>query len=181
MTTEASDAIARAVLDAKALLHRAADDIGRDYMLANHEALGLIWRGLEAQFATASVNDNDSRAAFWRCRFRLYRADGPDEPEADTDPERGPELPGEQIIRGLPGVASELLALCQAFHGTGSLQGMDRKELHRRLRGLRPTLSRRKGNAVWRVPYDTYESFTDGAKKRGWIARVDIVRELKVA
>lgn len=180
-TSQTSDAIARAALDIKAGIHAAADAIGRDYQLPNYEALGLLWRTLQAQFAEASTNEQDGRAASWRCRFRLYKADSPDEPEADTDPERDADQPGTLLIKGLPGVAGELMALCAIHHDREALQGMTREILLHSLKGLRPTLSRRKGNAVWRVPYDTFETFTDGAKKRGWIARVDIVREDKAA
>lgn len=176
-TTETADAIARAVLDTKGFMHGQADAVARDYQLGNAEALRLLWKGLEAQFLEGTPMERDSRAAYWRCRFRLYRQDQPDEPQADSDPERAADLPGTQIIRGLPAVATELLTLASAFHGTGLLQGLTGEVLRHSLRGLRPTLSRNRGRAAWRLPYDTFETFTDGAKKRGWIARVDIVRE----
>jgi hypothetical protein len=70
--------------------------------------------------------------------------------------------------------------LAAAYHTTGSLRGLGHEDLERGIRGLRPTLSRRKAagheDAVWRIPYDTMETFNETSRKRGWLARVDIER-----
>lgn len=120
----------------------------------------------------------DGRIVKWRCRFRLYNMQtNPDEPVADSDPERHAGQPGIEIIAGLPEVANVLHQLAVQWHGTPALRGMDTEELHYKLKGLRPTISRRKGNATWRVSYDTPESFKDVPNhKPGWLARVDIER-----
>jgi hypothetical protein len=94
----------------------------------------------------------DARAAQWRTRIRLYAAAKPDEPLADTDPERPPDAPGTMVLRGLPEVATILSELAASYHGTACV-GLDLATLLHKLRGLRPTLSRRGGDAVWRLGY----------------------------
>lgn len=172
-----TEQIARAVLALTRNVHEAADYIADENMLNNAEALRLVWGGLAAQFQTRTLTEEDGRAAKWRCRFRLYDQRTPAEPMADSDPELTADQPGTQIIAGLPDVAIELGALASAFHGTPMLRGLSQQELERRLKGLRPTISRRKGNATWRVPYDTEESWSVGKDHRaGWLARVDLER-----
>jgi hypothetical protein len=170
-----ADNIARAVVRIQQTIFDAADAIASEDNLPNAEALRLIWGGLSATFDSAPPGELDGRTARWRCRFRLY--DQRDELQADSDPELSPEAAGTQIIAGLPGVAVELGSLAAAFHGTTQLRGLSTPELERRLRGLRPTLSRRKGNAVWRVPYDTPQTWREAENHTpAWLARVDIER-----
>lgn len=173
-----TEQIARAVVTLTRNVHEAADYIAAENALDNAQALRLVWEGLAAQFLARSISDTDARAAKWRCRFRLYDQRRPQEPMADSDPELPADQPGTMIITGLPEVAVELGLLAGAFHGTPLLRGLSQQELDRKLRGLRPTLSRRKGNAVWRVPYDTDQTWRDHRDHlAGWLARVDIERE----
>ena len=120
----------------------------------------------------------DKRARWWRARVRLYdlSKDG-NEPQADSDPELSPELPGTLICAGLRGVADAVIQLATAFHG-GPCIGLDMDTLDARIPGLRPTLSRRGGNAVWRIPYDTTQSFDPvrHQQKPTWMARVTLER-----
>lgn len=179
----ASDLIARAVLDLKSSAHAYADTIAADCNLHNGEVLALIAKGFGAQFNDMTSMELDGRAAFWRCRFRLYSNAMPDEPQADSDPVLDPGQPGAQIIRGLPAVGSELIALAASYHGTASLRGLSHDDVARAIRGIRPTLSRRKAagheDATMRLEYDTLESFSEQTRKRGWLARVDLVRVAK--
>lgn len=176
-----SDQIARLVLDLKQETHAGADAIAAACNLHNGEVMGLIVKGYVAQFMSATSMELDGRAAFWRCRFRLYSNAQPDEPQADSDPDLDPGQPGTQIIRGLPAVGSELIALATAYHGTASLRGLGGDDIARAIRGIRPTLSRRKADghedATMRIHYDTLESFNEQTRTRGWLARVDLVRE----
>ncbi len=110
----------------------------------------------------------DARAATWRVRIRLYDAAKPDDPLADTDPERPGDAVGEAVEHGLPAVAALLAALATTYHGA-ACDGLDYATLHHKLAGLRPTLSRRKGNAIWRLGYRV--------NGRDYRARVNIVRE----
>lgn len=175
MTT--SEQIATAIMTLAQNVHDAADAIARENSMANATAQKVLLEGLSAHFGVLSNFESDRRAAKWLCRFRLYDMRFPDEPRADTDPERTADQPGTQIITGLPNVAIELGALAAAFHASPLLKGLHQAELERRLLGLRPTLSRRGGNAVWRVPYDTAESWSETKDhKAGWLARVDIER-----
>jgi hypothetical protein len=120
----------------------------------------------------------DKRARKWRVRIRLYDMIADDtEPRADSDPELSPDQPGTLICAGLKGVVDTVLQLAVAYHGTGALSGLDTETLDARIPGLRPTLSRRGGNAVWRIPYDTVRSFDPtGQRKPAWLARVDLER-----
>ncbi len=116
----------------------------------------------------------DKRARHYRVRIRLYDQGDPDEPQADSDPELGPGEPGTVICAGLKGVAATVMQMAAAFHRTTALVGLDAETLEARIPGLRPTLSRRGGNAVWRLPYDT-ERATEG-REPAWLARVDLER-----
>lgn len=172
-----TEQIARAVVALTRNVHEAADYIAAENALDNAESLRLVWGGLSAQFKTRSIADLDGRAAQWRCRFRLYDQRFPDEPQADSNPELAADAGGTMVISGLPEVAVELGVLACMFHATPLLRGLSQQELERRLKGLRPTLSRRGGQATWRVPYDTVESFTERKDHvPGWLARVDIER-----
>lgn len=153
-----------------------ADAIASEHGEHNATALAIIGEGVSGHF-TGPPGELDGRTAKWRCRFRFYRADEMGEPQADTDAELPADAPGSMVVAGLPNVAHEVLMLAQHLHSGMALRGLSREELDRRLRGLRPTLSRRGGNAVWRVPYDTLETFDERALKQGWLCRVDIQRE----
>lgn len=171
----ASDQIGMAVLRLEKQIHEATDIIANDANLDRAETLRLVWGGLVAQFRGTST-ENDARHAKWRCRFRLYNmAMATDEPEADSDPDLTPDKPGTQILSGLLAVAEEVIALAAAFHTGTEIRGLEPVELDRKLRGLRPTLSRRRGNAVWRLHYGVADTWRDGDKD-GWLARVDIER-----
>lgn len=117
--------------------------------------------------------DLDGRAVKWRTRTRIYdRTRLGDEPVADTDPDLSPDAKGTSVLVGLPGVAMEVRELAHAYHETcqhpGPCVGLELVTLLHKLKGLRPTLSRRGGNAVWRLPYTV--------AGREWLARVDIER-----
>lgn len=176
-----SDQIARAVLDLKQAAHQHADDIAAGCSLHNGEVLDLIAKGFSSQFTGTTSMELDGRAARWRCRFRLFSNAQPDEPMADSDPDLAPSAQGAAVIRGLPAVGSELLILAQSYHGTASLWGLSSDDVARAIRGVRPTLSRRKAQgqegATMRISYDTLETFNETARKRGWLARIDLVRE----
>ena len=117
----------------------------------------------------------DNRAVAWRLRLRLYATDDTaTEPVADSDPDLPPDQSGTIICRGLPAVADYLRDTATAFH-TGAddhpgltITGLDSATLAHRIKGLRPTLSRRGGNAVFRVAY--------GTPGHEWLARIDIER-----
>ena len=119
------------------------------------------------QRTTAEVSDADGRSALWQVRVRLYNLARGDEPEADSDPDLAADKMGVTIIRSLPGVAEHVAALASAFHGAACL-GLDNATLRHRLKGLRPTISRRGGDAVWRIPYKIAAG--------EWLARVDLQR-----
>lgn len=149
-----------AVFDAHA---KAMADSGFMALPAAHELLGAaIVAQIKNRTPSAIL---DGRAQQWRCRVRLYKA-GMSEPEADSDPDIDADKPGTLIIAGLPGVAEELGRTAREFHGA-NCAGLDMDTLRHRLKSLRPTLSRRGGDAVWRVPYRA----PDGVE---WLARVDI-------
>jgi len=173
---DSAEAIARAVVILKGQLEQHAAAISADYNLENGATEQLIFGGLAFHFHVPASLDNDNRAAYWRCRFRFYKH-GRDEPEQDTDSELPPDAPGTEIIRGLPAVATALLDYARVVHGNVALNGLSTGTLRESLRSLRPTLSRRKGNATWRLLYNTFETFTDGKGPPGWLARVDLLRE----
>jgi hypothetical protein len=174
---ELGTAYHRAIAATLTHLRGHADAVATEFHVDNATALQTIWAGLEGHFAPGCNGDADGRTARWRCRFRVYR-EGQDEPEADSDAELRPDLPGTTVIAGLPNVASEVIALAAAFHSKAMVLGLSREELSRKLDGLRPTLSRRGGNAVWRLEYKTIDMNTHGTE-RNWLMRVDIIREVE--
>lgn len=109
----------------------------------------------------------DTRARSWRVRVRLYRASAMLEPLADTDPTRDPGAPGDAILHGLPAVAEYVAQLALDYHNA-PCEGLELQTLRHSLRGLRPTISRRGGDAVWRLRYSV------GGEP--WLARVDVLR-----
>jgi hypothetical protein len=121
--------------------------------------------------------ENDKRAVRWRVRVRLYDMVSDDKsPAADSDPELGVEQPGVEICYGLKGAAEYINQLATAYH-KGPCPGLDMETLEGKIPGLRPTLSRRGGNAVWRLPYDTARTWSaDPSHEPVWLARVDLVR-----
>lgn len=163
-----------AILDT---IRQSADAIASAYQEDNATALAALWSRVADNFNTGTRGETDGRTARWRCRFRIYSDDDPDEPTADSDSELPPDRRGETVIAGLPNVAAEVVALATVFHTAAVIAGLSREELERRLKGLRPTLSRRGGNATWRVPYSTLETYNERSRERGWLMRVDIVRE----
>lgn len=154
-----------------------ADMVAKANALAGTHALplaaayGALVVDLRVRIAkrTATEESQDGREAYWRTRVRLFKPGSKGEPEADSDPDLGADMPGSQVIAGLPGVAAYLLELATGFHG-GPCVGLDMEKLKHRLKGLRPTLSRRGGNGVWRVPYHP------GGALGEWLARVDVER-----
>lgn len=126
----------------------------------------------------AAVNEADGRAARWRVRVRLYNDARPSEPEADSDPDLPADAPGATILHGLPAVAEHLAVLAATFHRQ-ACAGLDDATLRHRLKSLRPTLSRRGGDAVWRVPYKIFQAgdaFRGDSREQAWLARVDVER-----
>lgn len=109
----------------------------------------------------------DGRTNRWRVRVRLYDSAHPDDAAADTDPDLKPDEGGTEIIPGLPNVAGYVAEIAAGFHQITCV-GLDGPTMRHKLKGLRPTLSRRGGNAVWRLPYVV--------NAREWLARVDIER-----
>lgn len=146
--------------------------------------LEAAWAALVAEFTRRSklrvATGPDGRAARWRVRVRLYSDARPSEPEADSDPDLAADKPGAEILTGLPAVAEHLRALATTFHGQDPV-GLDDATLLHRIKSLRPTLSRRGGDAVWRVPYMVTPAERFGqrgnlALQQKWLARVDIER-----
>ncbi len=121
----------------------------------------------------------DGRATWWRYRVRLYdmRAHGGTDPIADSDSNLAQDQDGHQIERGLWKVAFETAKAALEWHEVTSLSGMGHADLERKVRGLRPTLSRKNGRATMRIEYDTPESFTPAAGHiPRYLARVDVVK-----
>jgi hypothetical protein len=111
----------------------------------------------------------------WRCRFRLY-FEGEDTPIYDSDPQAAPDKPGILIIEGLVKVAEHLQKVVEQFHQEYypkcELREWTSDILKHRLKSLRPTISRKSGFAVWRVPF----TVTSGEQYQDFIARVDVQR-----
>lgn len=143
----------------------------------------VAWKALAAEFVRRAkervpdgVGDTDGRAVRWRVRVRLYNTARMDEPEADSDDDLPADKPGTTILSGLPAVAEHLAILASGFHKQPP-KGLDMNTLRHRLNSLRPTISRRGGNAVWRVPYrilQTAHNFSGDTREQEWLARVDV-------
>lgn len=168
-----------------------------------HTPLDAAWRLISTEFLrrcrvrSPVALEADGRATKWRCRARLYNMNRPDEAEADSDPDRPADAMGETVLGGLPAVADWLATLARNFHAGATstlarnfhagadVTGLDGATLRHRLKALRPTISRRKGNAVWRVPYQVHAPRPeyDGDRRgpaqvhtQDWMARVDVIR-----
>lgn len=121
----------------------------------------------------------DGRATVWRYRLRLYdmwqQPDTP-MPGADSAPDREQDQDGEDVMIGLPALMTLVAAQSVAYHDA-QLIGMGHHDLERKIRGIRPTLSRRGGRATIRIEYDTLASFSEATDHSPrYLARVDIVK-----
>lgn len=112
----------------------------------------------------------DQRTKQRLIRIRLYQR-GAEEPDADSEMQGNhpapPDAAGTWPVKGLPESAMALASIAATFHTGAAISGLDRATLMHRIKSLRPTLSRRGGTAVWRVPYTVNED--------NWDARVDVV------
>lgn len=169
---------------ADALDHTALDQAGK-IATAQLMPFPVAWNALVAEFLRRAkergpdvTGEADGRAQRWRVRVRLYNAARMDEPEADSDPDLAPERNGATILAGLPAVADHLAALASGFHKQ-ACAGLDAATLRHKLKSLRPTISRRGGDAVWRVPYRVFQAgdaFHGESREQDWLARVDVER-----
>ncbi len=166
MSDDAANELAQHVEECKgriqAAVHNAASAAGVSLEVAHSAFSSALRPWLRTQIVIA-----DGRANKWRVRVRLYASDKPSDAVADTDPDLRPDAQGSEVVSGLPAVASFVAEVAQGWHGE-SCVGLDGPTMRHKIKGLRPTLSRRGGNAVWRLPYRTAE--------REWLARVDIER-----
>jgi len=121
----------------------------------------------------------DGRAESWRYRTRLYDMEvNPDEPIADSDSDLPADKPGAGVIRGLWRVLSDAATAAADFHGGQLLRGLEPVEQERKLRGIRPTLSRNKGRACFRIGYDTPASWRDDPNREPrYLLRIDVLKE----
>lgn len=119
---------------------------------------------------------SDGRAGWWRFRVRLYdmqvnRA----EPIADSDGDLEADQPGREVVRGLWKVAQMAAEVAGQWHQE-PLRGLTGEDLERKVRGLRPTLSRNSGKATMRIEYDTRDSFQDQPGTERYLIRVDVLK-----
>lgn len=120
----------------------------------------------------------DGRASWWLFRVRLYDMHvNPDEPIADSDADLSPEKPGASRTRGLWKVLSESAAATSEHHNGATLRGWSQEDQDRKLRGIRPTLSRNGGRGTFRIQYDTAASWHEAPDHTPrYLARVDILK-----
>jgi hypothetical protein len=126
---------------------------------------------------------DDGRAGTWRYRVRLYDMEvNPDEPMVDSDADLAPDKPGRETIRGLWRVLTDTATAAAEHHGGQQLRGLGPQDQERKLRGIRPTLSRNKGRATFRIGYDTPASWRDNPNHEPrYLARVDVLKEQETA
>lgn len=164
----------------KAVARIAKYVLGESRRLATHlsEAVGApeskvmadVLDAVQAGRPVAAQLEGDKRAGYWRVRLRLF-SNGSGALEADSDPELPTDQPGATVVRGLPGVAEWAGDLLAAFHASRQEQAawLDNATVQKKLKSLRPTLSRTHGKATWRVDYQV-----DSAP---WRALIEIERE----
>lgn len=92
---------------------------------------------------------SDHRENAWATRVVLLEGK---EPLADTHPDLPPDAFGDWQASGLKGVAALVRDLAVQFHGEPPT-GFDAETIKKRIASVRVTLSRRGGNAVWKIPY----------------------------
>jgi hypothetical protein len=122
---------------------------------------------------------DDGRAGVWRYRTRLYDMEvNPDEPMVDSDAGLPADKPGADTMRGLWRVLSDSVVAATEHHGGQLLRGLEPVEQERKLRGIRPTLSRNKGRACFRIGYDTPASWRDDPNRQPrYLLRIDVLKE----
>ena len=121
----------------------------------------------------------DGRARNFFVRLRLYdtRSANHDDPIADSQEGLAADQIGTERICGLPEIMVTASGLAATFHDHRDLRGWDHETVQRKIRGVRPTLSRTGGRGTIRIEYDTPESFTDGRTAPRFVARIDLLRD----
>lgn len=159
--------ISQVALECLAHVRAAASKLALQSGEPESKILAQLLDALDKHKPVGAQAEKDKRAVYWRIRIQLFNPAG--DLVADTDPERAQEAPGTEVVRSLPAVAERLNETLQSFHTGQQLGGVTMPELTHRIKSLRPTLSRRGGNASWRVPYM--------AGNLPWRAHVDVRRE----
>lgn len=91
----------------------------------------------------------DKRNTIWLTRLQLSK-DG--ELLADSHPDLTPDAFGDWPIAGLHAVANAGRLVALQFHGVEPT-GFDNETIGRRIKSIRVTLHRHKGDAKWKIPY----------------------------
>jgi len=170
MADEYKKAIARIADHALNDARRLATSLSQAIGAPESKVLADVLDSVNERRPVSAQLEKDKRASYWRVRLKLFKSsDGG--LEADSDPELPLEEPGATVVRGLPGVAEWAGELVEAFHGGRgeTAKWLDNATTQKRLKSLRPTLSRKHGKAVWRVDYEV--------NGEAWRALIDIVRE----
>jgi hypothetical protein len=157
----------------------------RDAACATYEAMKLRSDALATQFNVSQdstfnlmlrkLNDHDNglfvdgRAAIWRARIRLYRADWDTEVIADSDPDLDPRENGKTLHITIPAMIKWVVEFVEN-NSNGFPSGLDSATMQRRTRSLRTMISTRK-DGTGRMSLDYTVQGVD------MIARVDIKRE----
>lgn len=180
MTAEAPEAVRLAVATVALEIRRHAEVISLQTGQRRDDVDHAIRTALTPAKSTRAADpDKDGRAATWLCRFRIYSdRDAFIEPLADSDDELDAGAAGTTRIKGLRAVADYAVQIAGLFHDNpGPLVGLDGDTLDMKVNGLRPTLSRRGGNAVWRLYYNTPRSVKPSDPRHfAYLIRIDLER-----
>lgn len=180
MHPETPDAVRLAVAKVALEIRSHAEAISLAYGERREEIDHAIRTALAPPRGIAKADpETDKRAATWLCRFRIYSdRDGFTEPEADSDDDLDPGAPGTTLIKGLRAVGDYAVQLAAAYHDNpGPLAGLSGEALDKKVAGLRPTLSRRGGNATWRLYYNTPRSIQPSNPRHfAYLIRIDLER-----
>lgn len=143
--------LARVALDLMAQVRAEAVKLAQQTGEPDSKVLAELLDALNQHKPISAKAEADKRTVRWRIRLFLYAPNG--QLVADTDPELPAESPGTIVVASLPGVAEEVHSTISRHYGAQKLDGVDMTTLLHRIKSLRPTLSRRGGNATWRVPF----------------------------
>ncbi len=110
----------------------------------------------------------DRRIRDWAIRIRLYSDNIDVDAVADTQPDDPPDAGGDWVVHGLGAACAALQNVVYGYHAGTPPAGLDNERLQRAIKGLRPTISRRGGNATLRLEY--------AAGGTVWTVRMDVDR-----
>lgn len=117
----------------------------------------------------------DGRAIGWYARARFFKGGSEEAFEDSADGLPLGQVPKDHMFEGLPAIAGQVVRWAHEALAPRAIKGLTPGDMRRYTRSIRPTLSRNKGKAAWRIWFDTEETWSaEPGHKPAFLVRVDL-------